>query len=250
MVSSHLEPEILIVDEVLAVGDAQFQNKCLGKMKEVGTEGRTVLLVSHNLAMVTSLCTSAILLSGGEVVKKGSAQDIAGFYARGGDAAAVDFEKMKIGDEYARLLAATLLDQNDVPASQVKINQNMSISITFEILKNSERELIPKFHFMADDGRFAFITAATTQMRSYAPGIYRAICYVPENLLNQGTYFVDVGLVSYEPARIIHFHEKGAISFDVIDPLIDVPTRIKGAPVQAFPGVVRPLLNWFVEELG
>lgn len=248
-VAAHLEPEILIVDEVLAVGDAQFQQKCLSKMEEVGSEGRTVMFVSHNIAAITSLCTTAILLNDGEVVKTGNVFDVAGLYTRGGGDAIVDFANSKIGDEHARLLAVTVLDENNVPASQVVINKKMSVSVTFEILKDTERELIPKFHFKADDGRYAFITAATTQMQKYASGVYQAICYIPENLLNQGTYFVDVVLVSYEPTKAIHFHEKGAISFDVIDPVIDIPTRIKGAPIQVFPGVVRPLLNWSVVEL-
>ena len=81
-VAAHLEPEILIVDEVLAVGDAQFQKKCLGKMEEVGNEGRTVIFVSHNMGAVTNLCNTAFLIEGGQVVEKGEVASIVATYCK------------------------------------------------------------------------------------------------------------------------------------------------------------------------
>lgn len=249
-VAAHLEPEILIVDEVLAVGDAQFQKKCLGKMEEVGAEGRTVLFVSHSLPMVSSLCTKGILLSAGQVVKTGTASEVTSFYSKGVDQSSdIDFSSQKIGDEYAKLLSVAVINSSGSSVTQVKITEEIKVAVTFEILKDVDREFMPKFHFAVEDGRYAFITAATQQMKKYKAGKYRAYCHVPANFLNQGIYAVGIGLVSYEPTRIVHFHEEGTITFDVIDPLINVPTRAKGAPMSAFPGAVRPILDWSVEDL-
>jgi lipopolysaccharide transport system ATP-binding protein len=249
-VAAHLEPDIMIIDEVLAVGDARFQKKCLGKMEEVGAEGRTVLFVSHSLPMVSSLCTKGILLDAGQVIKTGTASDVVNFYNRGENGSSdIDFSDRKIGDEYAKLLSVAVLDSSGSSVAEVKINENIRVAATFEILRDIDRELMPKFHFAFEDGRYAFITAGTKQMRKYRPGKYRAYCHIPANFLNQGMYSVGIGLVSYEPTRIVHFHEEPAIAFNVVDPLIDVPTRAKGAPLSSLPGAVRPLLDWTVEEI-
>ncbi len=113
-VAAHLEPEILIVDEVLAVGDAQFQKKCLGKMEEVGKEGRTVLFVSHNMAMISKLCTKAMLLEGGSLIMYGSAaRTVLAYYGdRGQDAAMIEFSDPvnRPGDDAVRLVAAYVSD--------------------------------------------------------------------------------------------------------------------------------------------
>src|SRR5437667_10174769 len=107
-VAAHLEPDILVVDEVLAVGDAQFQKKCLGKMEEASSKGRTVIFVSHNMSMITSLCDKAILLDSGRVSKAGKPADVVlDYYGNEGSTSAeVDFTKSgkKIGDDYAVLL--------------------------------------------------------------------------------------------------------------------------------------------------
>ncbi len=249
-VAAHLEPDIMIIDEVLAVGDAQFQKKCLGKMEEVGADGRTVLFVSHSLPMVSSLCTKAILLDAGQVVKAGAASDVVSFYTKGDSGAEINFQSRKIGDEYAQLLSVSILDPSGVAVTQIIINQEVRVAVTFEVLQDSERELLPRLDFMMDGGRYAFVSFAAAKMQRYKPGKYKAICRVPANFLNQVTYFIGFGLVSYEPTKILHFHEHSACSFDVIDPLIDVPTRTRGMPMNDFPGAVRPVLDWDVEKLG
>lgn len=248
-VAAHLEPDIMIIDEVLAVGDAQFQKKCLGKMEEVGTEGRTVLFVSHSLPMVSSLCTKAILLDAGQVVKAGAASDIVSFYTKGDSGTEVDFQSKKIGDEYARLLSVAILDSSNAAVTRVSINQAVRVAVAFEVLKDTTRELLPRLDFMMDGGHYAFVSFAAAKMQRYKPGKYRAVCHVPANFLNQITYFIGFGIVSYKPTRILHFYEHSACSLDVIDPLIDVPTRVKGMPMNDFPGAVRPVLDWEFEEL-
>ena len=243
-------PKYLIVDEVLAVGDAQFQKKCLGKMEEAGAEGRTVLFVSHSLPMVSSLCTKGILLNAGQVVKAGTASDVVSYYTKGDSGAEIEFQDRKIGDEYARLLSVAILDPSGVAVSQVMINQEVRVAVTFEVLQDSERELVPRIDFMMDGGQYAFTSFAGAMRQRYKPGKFRAICHVPENFLNQGTYFLNLALVSFEPSRKVHYFENSVLSFEMVDPMIDVPTRVKGMAASIFPGAVRPVLDWDVDALG
>jgi lipopolysaccharide transport system ATP-binding protein len=248
-VAAHLEPEILIIDEVLAVGDAQFQKKCLGKMKKVGEEGRTVLFVSHNLPMLSSLCTKGILLNAGRVIKAGAASDVVSFYTKGDSGAEIDFQDRKIGDDYARLLLVAILGPSGTAVNQVMINQDVRVAVTFEVLQDSERKLVPRIDFIMDGGQYAFVSFASAMRQRYKPGKYSAFCHVPANFLNQGTYFLNLALVSFEPSRKVHYFENSVLSFDVVDPLIDVPTRVKGMAASVFPGVVRPVLNWDIESI-
>jgi len=248
-VAAHLEPEILIIDEVLAVGDAQFQKKCLGKMEEVSAEGRTVLFVSHSLPMVSSICTKGILLNAGQVIRTGTANDVVSYYIQGNKGAAVDFLDRKAGDEYARLVSVAVLDTTNTAVTQVFITQAIRVAVTFEVFQDSGRELVPRVDFMMEGGQYAFVSFAGAIRQRYKPGKYRVTCHVPANFLNQGTYFLNLALVSYEPSRKVHYFENSVLSFDVIDPLIDVPTRVKGMAASVFPGAIRPVLDWGVEEL-
>ena len=128
-VAAHLEPDIFIVDEVLAVGDAQFQKKCLGKMEEVASEkGRTVLFVSHQMGMITSLCQRALLLEGGQIVFDGSAAEaVAKYYTRdGGTPFEVDYAKRpkKIGDQFATLLSASIENTDGQSTGEIDIRSD------------------------------------------------------------------------------------------------------------------------------
>jgi lipopolysaccharide transport system ATP-binding protein len=129
-VAAHLEPEILIVDEVLAVGDQQFQQKCLGKMREVSRgEGRTVLFVSHNMAAVRSLCSNAILLSAGQVVFNGSTTDVVDRY-NGLVGSNVGFQPKKEGSRFADAWLETLDGErtSDIP-NQTDVNLFLSVHL-------------------------------------------------------------------------------------------------------------------------
>jgi lipopolysaccharide transport system ATP-binding protein len=137
-VAAHLEPKILIVDEVLAVGDAQFQKKCLGKMEEVGKEGRTVLFVSHNMGAVLSLCNHAILLDKGELLLEGAVSMVVDQYmgARVKQENLLNLEKLRRVGEYrakASLINVTLLNQNKVGAWQLPFGTDIELGIGVKV---------------------------------------------------------------------------------------------------------------------
>jgi len=250
-VAAHLEPEILIVDEVLAVGDAAFQKKCLGKMEDVSKrQGRTVLFVSHNMAMISSLCGHGLLLDHGEVRNQGPAGAVILGYATGGESspAAVDYRKANrsVGDGMAQLLAGAICDLTRTPVTEVAIGEGFVVRMDYRIAADIDRRFVPNFHFYRADGSCAFVVAATdvTPMRA---GVYRAECRVPANFLNDGLYSVSLALSSFESGVDVHFHEQGALMFNVRDPMDDVATRVGyNGPI---PGAVRPVLQWTISAV-
>lgn len=245
-VAAHLEPEILIVDEVLAVGDAQFQKKCLGKMKDVSGEGRTVIFVSHSMPTITSLCSKAVLLEKGKIVSQGNVSDIVmNYYASDGNfsPASVTYAERDrpVGDEYVRMLSGCIVNSSGEITPEISINENAKIVLKYQILQDSNYKFLPNFHFYTADGTCAFITSVE-KIEILPMGIYEAECVLPMNFLNEGAYFVGLAISSFESGVRIHFYEQNILSFNIKDAL-DGVGRSHGY-VGRVPGVVRPQLNW------
>jgi len=246
-VAAHLRPEILVVDEVLAVGDAAFQKKCLGKMQDVASGGRTVFFVSHNMAAITRLCSRAILLRDGRVAIDGRTDSVVAEYIRGGagdSPIAVDYEARgrAPGNENARLLAARVTSP-EMRSAVADIRQPVRVEIDYEVLR-TQWPLHPNVHVYNEDGTCVFITndsydPATRNPR--APGRYRAVVEIPGNTLAEGMYSLDVALSTFEPV-LVHFFERGALSFQVHDPAEGDSAR--GTYAGSLPGALRPLLPW------
>ncbi len=248
-VAAHLEPEILMVDEVLAVGDAAFQKKCLGKMKDVTTEGRTILFVSHNIAAIKSLCQSAMLLEGGRQVIVGPAFEVVQRYLQGSatiasERAWADLEQAP-GNEKARLQAVRILDLDGQPASQVNIEDPLVVEVEYAVLA-PDTVLNVSISLFTQEDVHVFASASTTDaawyQRPHPAGLYRSRCEVPGRLLNSGRYSVTVLLV-----------EQGARAIAQVDQAVSVEMVDLGATRGGFfgywGGVVRPLLNWETECL-
>jgi len=249
-VAAHLEPEILIVDEVLAVGDADFQKKCLGKMQQVSRGGRTVLFVSHNLAMVSSLCTVGVHLAGGQLVKQGTAQSAILSYAgaSGDSPGSVDFSKTarRVGDDCVELLSGAVLNEQGVSVAEVDIGQALKISMHYRIIGEPHRRYFPNFHFHRSDGSCAFVVNAT-DIQPRPEGSYAATCEVPGHFLNDGLYSVRLVVTSYEGGVRVHADEISALTFNVRDPIDGVASRAGySGPM---PGAIRPLLAWTIKPL-
>ncbi len=162
-VASHLEPDILIIDEVLAVGDAAFQRKCLGRMGEVSRDGRTILFVSHNMTAVKSLCSRAIALDRGRIVSQGDVDQVVNTYLarssefRGGGRISHDHDRMTNGA--ARFVSVEVLDDHGSPVSQLFFGQPFRVRCACEVFKE-----VPDGHFevsVAAEGS-SQITYATT----------------------------------------------------------------------------------------
>jgi lipopolysaccharide transport system ATP-binding protein len=245
-IAAHLDTETLIVDEVLAVGDAEFQKKCLGKMEDVSNkEGRTVLFVSHNMSMITSLCSRSILLDNGKIIKDGSTSDVIMYYYNNGLRSPSSFNYNKnernVGDDYACILSGEVRNLNNLISTEIRIDQPLKIIMRYRIKKQNGKIFRPNFHFFTSGGVCAFISLSEVD-ELLPEGNYYAECNIPENFLNEGAYFIGLALTSYEPKITVHFYEHNALSFNVRDPIEGIKTR-KG--YNGFiSGAVRPLLNW------
>jgi lipopolysaccharide transport system ATP-binding protein len=250
-VAAHLEPEILIVDEVLAVGDAQFQKKCLGKMHDVSTkEGRTVLFVSHSMPTISSLCQRTFLMAAGRMIQSGPTKDVIAAYYGQTETSSSVFDPAvhgrSVGDEFCRLLRAEVLDENEKPAIEIDINRPLKIRLRYRILRQNRLTFFPNFHFFRADGICAFVVHAPGRPES-AEGDYQADCEIPADFLNEGTYFVEIVVSSYEPTVTVHADERSALMFNVRDPIEGVTTRAGFAG--AIPGAVRPALKWKIGKI-
>lgn len=242
-VAAHMEPDILLVDEVLAVGDADFQKKCLGKMEEVATTtGRTILFVSHNMAAVQRLCKRTVLLEKGAVKMFGETEKIINYYLNemGSRGTEVQWERSKApGDDVAILHSAQVVDENHHKIPIATANQKIGIEFIYEILKSGHTP-IPNIHIFTARGECAFISHDELNGKLSTIGKHRATMWIPENLLNEGTYLAGIALSTMMPLKI-HFYQQDALMFSVIE---DIMNSKKSDYNQRVPGVVRPRLNW------
>lgn len=250
-VAAHLEPEILVVDEVLAVGDASFQKKCLGKMEEVADQQcRTVLFVSHQMPMVASLCNRCLLLRDSHLSDDGKPSSVILNYQNVGygGAATVDYSKSTKapGDEWARLLQAWVANSEDQPTSEIAIQQPFAIHMVYELLREAPGEPFPNVHIYDFRGNCAFVTAASTRRnQAIKPGRYHAICELPANLFNDGLFSAGLALTFVHSGIHVSFFDQNSLNFAIVDGMKGVPTRESGytGPI---PGVFRPILPWTV----
>jgi lipopolysaccharide transport system ATP-binding protein len=252
-VAAHLEPEILVIDEVLAVGDADFQRKCLNKMKDVGQEGRTVIFVSHNMPAIMRMCDRVILLDEGRVIADGPSKEVVSNYLTAGSCIPTQHEWLDLakapGGEVARLHAVRVLMEDGRIQNTVDITQPLRVEMDFEVLKPGHI-LLPHFGLINEEGECAFITVdqdPTWRRRPRPKGRYVSTVWIPGNLLAEGTVFVDSHLITLEPDRVI-FSEEAVVAFQVADGFTGDSAR--GDYVKDFPGIVRPLLKWTTRVLG
>jgi lipopolysaccharide transport system ATP-binding protein len=244
-VAAHLEPEILIVDEVLAVGDAEFQKKCLGKMESVsGKEGRTILFVSHQIAAVTRLCKKALWLDGGRVKDYGRADLICSEYLANGSSISskrVWTDEQAPGNQWVRLESIEALAGGE-PADTMDVQSPVDIRISYRVLKNG-KVLIPNLHFFREDGTLIFISHdwySGWRTKPKHPGRYQTTFTVPGNFFSEGRVTVKVAMGTYQPYEA-HFEEPEVIAFTVVESTKDGTSR--GDYAGHLPGIIRPLIN-------
>lgn len=240
-VAAHLEPDILIIDEVLAVGDLQFQKKCLGKMKDVTGQGRTVLFVSHSLSTVNSLCDTCMLLENGRVTQIGPTESVTASYFASSEETAgslLDLTADPPGDRFCRMVGARMVDRSGETVSYAHIDREVGIEMTYELLEPSTGPVIPNFHFFTA-GQCAFITSPLPQPPA-SSGRHQATVWLPARFLNEGTYSVNFAATTPIP-QCCHFHVQDQFCFEVIEDLHD---EARHGAVHKVPGAVRPQLNW------
>ncbi|SFF18087.1 ABC transporter ATP-binding protein [Thermoflexibacter ruber] len=239
-VGAHLLSDILIVDEVLAVGDAEFQKKCIGKMKDVSTgEGKTVLFVSHNMVSVNSLCSTGIYLRNGKIEFIGNVRAAINKYLSNENANVTIREwNTYLGDDEARLISAKLIDENYNHITVVDISQKFGIEYEYEVVKNGA-EKIPNIHLYNSKGECVFVSGEKSSKNLTHKGRYKTILWIPSHLLNDGTYIAGIALSTMIPLKV-HFFDKEAIVFNVIENVNGRDNLYN----QAIPGVIRPKLEW------
>jgi lipopolysaccharide transport system ATP-binding protein len=250
-VAAHLEPEILMMDEVLAVGDAAFQQKCLDKMHEIRGEGRTILFVSHVMAAVTRLCSRVIWLDRGQVVQDGPAHLVVNEYL--GTSWKVTAERVwgggeePPGDGAARLWRVRVRDRDGATAESVDIRRPVGIELTYEATGGG-RVLTPKVELYNEEGALLFSAHDVGEEWRYRPrpaGRYVSTVWIPGNYFAEGNLRAHASIVSHTPATAIHAHAPNAVGFQIVDHQHKDSAR--GDYVGPIPGLVRPLLDWTTE---
>lgn len=245
-VAAFLEPEILVIDEVLAVGDAEFQKKAIGKMQDISKgEGRTVLFVSHNMAAVKSLCTKGIVMENGNIVFTGEIEKAISEYLNlNNDVGSFKRYKSSEGpsSEIIRLLETEVVNEKLENKSDYFINESVGIRIKFEILIETD-DLVLGLNLYNNEETHILSSHQKDQILNYGIGIYQTIVWFPNNFLSEGIHFCGVAAMSYKGVFRVHFHDINKFCFNIIDEFSTSTARgtsYKGK----FPGIVRPILNW------
>jgi lipopolysaccharide transport system ATP-binding protein len=238
-VAAHLEPEILLVDEVLAVGDASFQKKCLGKMGQVSRDGRTILFVSHNMAAIKALCGRAILLRDGTIAGSGTPSEVVEDYlslaAPGGHTREWEDSASAPGNEHVRLAYVRVGSPDN--KSIITIDSGVQITIGLENFRPNIN-LGCSVYVSNSEGVLLFHSSyrISSDADSHS-GFYEVRGTIPGHLLNAGRYFID--LVFGKDQRWVLLRVDSVVCFEV-----ENTATGRGSSLMVAPGVVRPLLSW------
>jgi lipopolysaccharide transport system ATP-binding protein len=255
-VAAHLEPDILLVDEVLAVGDVEFQKRCLGKMGEIGESGRTVLVVSHNMASIANLCERAMLLEAGRIARLGAATEVVHHYVA--DARSHAGERLwpdtadAPGNDTVRLQSVRVLqDGIDGATADVDIAREIRIEIGYRCLEEGAplytalwlRDKIGTPVLASGNATPVSLTEDPWYGKPHPRGRYRSVCRIPGSFLNDSLYSI-TAILGRAPNRTLVL-EDAALSFMVHD-----SGEMRREYYGEWLGVVRPKLAWGTEPVG
>ena len=250
-VAVHLDPDILIVDEVLAVGDQAFRLKCLDKMEQIRKQGRTILFVSHNLDALTRMCDRIFLLEAGKLIMSGAPQDVLPEYLA--TAHKLNAEKTwedlatAPGDHVVRLRKVRVCTEDGQTVGAHDIRLPIGIEAEYDVLQPGH-VLIPNYHFFNDEELVLFVVQDVFSKWKRQPrpvGRYRSTAWLPGNFLAEGRVRLDISVSSHVPATQVHVMERRAVGFQVIDS--HEGNSARGDFTGAIPGVVRPVVQWATE---
>jgi len=243
-VAAHLESEILLVDEVLAVGDAAFQRKCLGKMQDISSrEGRTILFVSHNMPSVRKFCHRGILFENGRIHLDDEVNKVVDHYLDSGSATFSSrtwSPDERPGNAFFRINSIILKNKHGMETSAITISDELLVDINFEVLQDEAK---PQYSLILSDadGNCIFGSLNNYEHEHYGkplrPGIYTSTCRIYGSLLNAGRFFVT--LIGFNNNWHDEFKIENAISFHAHDDGV-----IKGDYPGSYGGPIRPLLKW------
>lgn len=244
-VAAHLEPDILLVDEVLTVGDVAFQKKCLGKMGDIAGEGRTVIFVSHNMPAVKSLCHRAILIDQGSIEHDGPAAEVVQHYLVDAtqSSSKIWAESERPGNRSCKLEAVRLLNSSGAPVSSVYLSEELLIEIAYEIIEPGAGVGFSLILFDAE-GQCLFGSLSNREPRYYGhslqEGRYKSTCRLPADFLNSGKFYFS--LVGFAAHWTDPFTVEQIVSFEALD-----DGRLRGDYYGGYGGPLRPKLEWETE---
>ena len=213
-VAAHMEPDILLVDEVLAVGDAEFQSKCLGKMEEVTQQsGRTILFVSHNMGAIQKLCKRTILLRKGKIEMFGDTTQVIDFYLNKGAINSVSEFNVDTNKD-AQVSKISILNKDGTPAARLPVSEPFSIKINYEVMQGIAGATISIMVYT--NGELLLLSSesdTTEKLTRYEPGSFETTVHIPAFLFNTGTYFFDVRI--HKPGHLLIDHKQN-IHFEIL----------------------------------
>jgi len=256
-VAAHLEAEILVIDEVLAVGDAQFQRKCLGKMKDVTSrEGRTVIFVSHNANMITLLCDRAVYLDAGQVAAIAPASEaVTAYYAKGdGPTASKDFTTTHtfVGDDYVQLLECYVKNAAGTISPELDIQDSVIIGLRYKILQEKQFSCAfpySQLNLYSASGELIFESMMPRGvLKDFSVGEYTAECEIPAHFLNNETYYIGLGMATCEDGLKVHFFENNVLRFQIKERMSESLYQTRNGYSGPITGVLRPALKWRVQR--
>ncbi|NQU26359.1 MAG: ABC transporter ATP-binding protein [Candidatus Nealsonbacteria bacterium] len=247
-VAAHLEPEILIVDEVLSVGDASFQKKCLGKMNEVSVGGRTVLFVSHNMQAVRSLCSRAVMLHEGKLLEDAEVNEVVDTYLSTALATKTnqtwDTPESAPGNEWIRLHKMRIVPADGSDPNEMGLETPFAVECCYWNLK-ADTHLNLSMQLYNGENVCVFATNTGNERRwhgqAFPAGLFRSVCHIPANLLNDGSYRVKMMFVKDRSRPV-------CVLNDVL--IFDIHEYERGGNwFGKRPGAVRPVLDWTTERI-
>jgi lipopolysaccharide transport system ATP-binding protein len=271
-VAAHLDPDILLLDEVLTVGDMAFQQKCLHKVEDMTGRGRTILFVSHSMGHITRFCDRCLWLEEGYVVADGTAADVTNAYAENQlkVSSSLSFSKNDPAEKNgkteqsrsvhddgfsnsavcAELVSARVMNQKSETISTAAINEPVGIEFVYDVFEKYKL-LVPGIGLF-DSQNFAIFWAADNDLEHINKikkrGQHKSIVWLPENFLNEGLYYVTLTLVTPTTSPMQrHFAVEKALSFYACEAQSIVDTA-RGFMPRDFPGVLRPKLKWELES--
>jgi lipopolysaccharide transport system ATP-binding protein len=242
-VAAHMVVDILIVDEVLSVGDIAFQKKCLGKIDEVASDGRTVFFVSHNMAAVQRLCNRGLLFHHGRMIMDEKIDSIVSQYL---DNFCNTPSKRKWnnadapGDDQVKLLSISILDAKENYVQTINIQEPVKIEIKYH-MKNLDQQPVVILHFVNEQWLHLFSTHDFYHQKDSKSHDICKICWIPGKLFNQGRIYVHLEMINHVSKKK-HVNLKEAVSFEAIDQRM--LEEMKGPFGDQWPGVMRPALKW------
>lgn len=247
-VAAHMEPDILVVDEVLSVGDAEFQKRCLGRMGEAVGEGRTVLLVSHNMQAVRRLCKDAMLLDQGHIVTRGEVESVVRGFLASVEAPELGRRRWEVpserpGDDLCRIVELRATDESGSPSTTFFSSRPVGVTIEFDLAR-TDPSLTVGFDLVTVDGVVVFRSYQTDmaehQMPVLSPGRNALQCTIPAGLLNSGRYVLNLRVSLHSMKWIVH--DDALLYFDIVSDHGE--SLFLNANPQGRPGIVAPILEW------